>query len=212
MCVCVCVCVCGCRGGGGGGGLSYFWNGGAYVLIWGLKFEVGEIIWGLKIDKRNSNKFHSGIMIWVHELILIEILVKSVWVIFYILLLPPLPFINESILCIFSVITTVLCSHSRSIVFGRLSLPKVYPTKNLCFDIGIHLSIRRILYVMYQPRIVGKMANSQTLTFVSPWVDVNCVLVLQGPCYRVLLYLIKKNWSATVICFQIGFIIHTLLP
>ena len=55
MCVCVCVCE--------GGGLSYFWNGGAYVLIWGLKFEVGEIIWGLKIDKRNSNEFHSGIMI-----------------------------------------------------------------------------------------------------------------------------------------------------
>ena len=32
------------------GELLDFWNGGTHdrVFIWGLKFEVGEIIWGLK--------------------------------------------------------------------------------------------------------------------------------------------------------------------
>ena len=31
----------------GGTGLIDFWNRGGNVLIWGLQFEIGEIIWGL---------------------------------------------------------------------------------------------------------------------------------------------------------------------
>ena len=30
-------------------GLFDFWNGGANLLIWGLQFGSGQIIWGLKI-------------------------------------------------------------------------------------------------------------------------------------------------------------------
>ena len=32
----------------GGGGLLDFWNERANVLIWGLQFKTGKIIWGLK--------------------------------------------------------------------------------------------------------------------------------------------------------------------
>ena len=35
-------------GWGGVGEVIDFWNGCAHVLTWGLKFEVGEIIWGVK--------------------------------------------------------------------------------------------------------------------------------------------------------------------
>ena len=32
------------------GGLLDFWNGGANVLIWDLKFGVLQIVWGLKFQ------------------------------------------------------------------------------------------------------------------------------------------------------------------
>ena len=45
-----------------------FWSGGAIVLIWGLAFRVGEIIWFLKFRGTKSDicglKFGVGEIIW----------------------------------------------------------------------------------------------------------------------------------------------------
>ena len=44
-----------------------FWNGGANVFIWGLKFGTGEIIWGLKFGTGGiiwGLKFGTGGIIW----------------------------------------------------------------------------------------------------------------------------------------------------
>ena len=53
----------------GGGGILGFWNGGADVLIWGLQFWGGEIIWGLKFQGLKCPicglKFGVGEIIWV---------------------------------------------------------------------------------------------------------------------------------------------------
>ena len=51
-----------------GGKLLDVWNRGGNVLIWGLQFEVGEIIWGLKFRGLRfaifGLKFGVGKSIW----------------------------------------------------------------------------------------------------------------------------------------------------
>ena len=50
-----------------GGGLLDFKNGGANVLIWGLQFVVGQIIWGLKF--RGPKCAICGLKFGVREII-----------------------------------------------------------------------------------------------------------------------------------------------
>ena len=50
-----------------GGGINGFWNGGANVPTWGLKFGVGEIIWGLKF--RGPKRAICGLKFGVGEII-----------------------------------------------------------------------------------------------------------------------------------------------